>query len=76
MENMKKKIRIAFGAVFALVGLVFFIIPGSMLVLLIGLMMLSYDIPKARTWLRWCQNAMSKSARKLDAFLLSRKLGD
>ncbi|KXI30533.1 tellurium resistance protein TerC [Paraglaciecola hydrolytica] len=73
---MKKKFRIALGGLFALVGIVFFIIPGSMLVLILGLMMLSYDLPKARTALRYCQNAMSKSARKLDAYLLRRKLGN
>lgn len=70
---MKKKFRIALGSILALFGVVFFILPGSMFVLLLGLMMLSYDIPKARDWLRLCQNAMSKSARKLDTFILNRK---
>jgi uncharacterized protein YqgC (DUF456 family) len=71
---MHKKLRIAVGSILAFVGIVFFILPGSMFILLLGLMMLSYDIPKAREWLRWCQSAMSRSARKLDAFLLKRKL--
>jgi hypothetical protein len=53
---------------------VFFILPGSIFVLLLGLVMLSYDVPKARDWLRTCQNAMSKSARKLDKIILDRKL--
>ena len=70
---MKKHIRIVIGGIFAAFGLIFFIIPGSMFVLIIGLMMLSYDIPKARNCLRWCQNAMTKSARKLDSFLLNKK---
>ncbi|MDP5031748.1 PGPGW domain-containing protein [Paraglaciecola sp.] len=70
---MKKHIRITVGSVFAAFGIIFFILPGSMFVLLLGLMMLSYDVPKAREWLRWCQNAMSQSARKLDAYLLKRK---
>ncbi|WP_299079658.1 tellurium resistance protein TerC [uncultured Paraglaciecola sp.] len=71
---MKKKFRIALGSLFALFGVVFFILPGSMFVLLAGLIMLSYDLPKAREWLRICQNAMSHSARKLDKALLDRKL--
>jgi|TARA_R110002096_G_scaffold6495_1_gene29941 hypothetical protein len=71
---MKKKIRIALGGLLALFGVVFFILPGSMFVLLLGLLMLSYDVPKARDWLRTCQNAMSKSARKLDKMILDRKL--
>jgi hypothetical protein len=71
---MKKHVRIALGSLLAAFGIIFFILPGSMFVLLLGFMMLSYDVPKAREWLRWCQNAMAKSARKLDAFLLRRKL--
>lgn len=71
---MKKKIRIALGGVLAIFGVVFFILPGSMFVLLLGLIMLSYDVPKARGWLRTCQNVMAKSARKLDKLILDRKL--
>jgi len=71
---MKKKIRIALGALLALLGVVFFILPGSMFVLLLGLLMLSYDVPKAKQWLRACQKIMSKSARKLDKIMLDRKL--
>jgi hypothetical protein len=71
---MKKNLRITFGSLLAIFGVVFFILPGSMFVLLLGLLMLSYDVPKARYWFRWCQNAMSKSARKLDKIILDRKL--
>ncbi|MFT6284493.1 MAG: hypothetical protein ACJAXM_000965 [Arenicella sp.] len=71
---MKKKLRIVFGALLAIFGVVFFILPGSIFVLLLGLLMLSYDVPQARNWLRTCQNVMSKSARKLDKMILERKL--
>lgn len=71
---MKKKLRIALGSLLTMFGVVFFILPGSMFVLLIGLMILSYDVPKARDWLRTCQKAMSNSARKLDKLILDRKL--
>ncbi|MFT5923821.1 MAG: uncharacterized membrane protein YbaN (DUF454 family) [Paraglaciecola sp.] len=71
---MKKKLRIAIGGLLAIFGVVFFILPGSIFVLLIGLVMLSYDVPKARDWLRTCQNVMSKSARKLDKIILDKKL--
>jgi hypothetical protein len=71
---MKKKLRLALGGLLALFGVVFFILPGSIFVLLLGLLMLSYDVPKARDWLRTCQNIMSKSARKLDKIILDRKL--
>jgi uncharacterized membrane protein YbaN (DUF454 family) len=71
---MKKRLRITLGALLAIFGVVFFILPGSIFVLLLGLVMLSYDVPKAREWLRTCQKAMSKSARKLDKIILDRKL--
>lgn len=71
---MKKQLRVSLGAIFTAVGIIFFILPGSMFVLLLGLFMLSYDVPKARQWLRWCQQAMARSARKLDSYLLARKL--
>lgn len=69
-----KKLRITLGGLLALFGVVFFILPGSIFVLLIGLLILSYDLPKARVWLRICQNMLSKSARKLDKIILDRKL--
>nr|WP_158969794.1 tellurium resistance protein TerC [Paraglaciecola sp. L3A3] len=71
---MQKKIRITLGFIFSGFGVVFFIVPGSMFVLLLGLLMLSYDFPKARNILRICQKSMSNSARKLDRILLNRKL--
>lgn len=71
---MKRSIRITVGGLLALFGVVFFVLPGSVFVLLLGLLMLSYDIPKARDWLRVCQRAMSNSARKLDKIILNRKL--
>ncbi len=71
---MKKNFRIVFGALLTIFGLVFFVFPGSIFVLLSGLFMLSYDVPEARGWLRTCQNMMSKSARKLDKMILDKKL--
>ncbi|GAC34682.1 PGPGW domain-containing protein [Paraglaciecola polaris] len=71
-----KKLRIGFGAVLLLAGIVLFIIPGSMLLVLAGLLILSVDVPMARTWLKRCQNSMSRSSAKLDRMLLNRKLRD
>jgi len=71
---MKKKLRIALGGLLAIFGVVFFILPGSILVLLAGLLMLSYDVPRARDWLRTCQKVMSKSASKLDKLILDKRL--
>jgi hypothetical protein len=69
-----KHIRIGLGSILVFIGVVFFIIPGSMFLLLLGLLTLSYDVPKAKDWLKVCQRSMSKSARKLDSLILNRKL--
>lgn len=71
---MLKTVRITLGALLAVAGVVFTIIPGSTLLILAGLVVLSYDVPKARGWLKHVQNGMSRGAKKLDTYLLSRKL--
>ena len=71
---MIKAIRITLGALLAVAGVVLTSIPGSTLLILAGLVVLSYDIPKARVWLKVVQGSMQRGARKLDTFLLSRKL--
>lgn len=69
-----KAVRIALGSILSLIGIVFAILPGSILFLIGGLMLLSYDIPLARKWLKKCQSGMSVGAKKLDRYLLNRRL--
>ena len=69
-----KKIRLTIGGILVAGGVIFAILPGSILFLLSGLVLLSYDWPRARGWLKRCQNTMSHSARKIDRYLLARKL--
>jgi len=71
---VKKTARTVIGSTLVVVGIVFTILPGSILMVLGGLMMLSVDYPKARKLLAMAQNSMSKSARKLDAVIVKRKL--
>ena len=71
---MGKTLRISIGALCVAAGVILFILPGSMFVLLGGLLLLSYDVPRARSWLRVCQTSMSNGARRLDRFMLNRKL--
>lgn len=71
---MLKALRLTIGGLLTAAGVIFFILPGSILFLIGGLLLLSYDWPRARTLLAHCQKGMSRSARKLDAILLSRKL--
>ncbi len=71
---MLKVFRITLGTLLALAGVVLTIIPGSSLLVLVGLVVLSYDVPRARVWLKMVQGSMQRGARKLDAFLLARKL--
>jgi Mg2+/citrate symporter len=71
---MKKRLRTTVAILAIIIGVVFAILPGSILFLIGGLMLLSIDYPIARKWLKKCQNSMSKTARKLDRLLLRRKL--
>ena len=71
---MVKTVRISIASVMIAFGVLFFILPGSILFLIGGLVLLSVDVPMARNWLRTCQNQMTVGARKLDRFLLNRKL--
>lgn len=71
---MIKMLRIVLGALFTLVGLVFAILPGSILFLLGGLVLLSMEFPKMRKALGHCQKAMQSGARRLDSYLLKRRL--
>lgn len=68
-----KIIRIALGSLLTLLGIVFALLPGSIFLLIGGLMLLSVDVPLARRWLKYFQNQLSRSARLLDKWVLKRK---
>lgn len=70
---MNKHTRMLLGGSLVLFGLVFFILPGTIFILMFGLTLLSYDIPQARKWLKKCQDLATLSARKLDRFILYKK---
>ncbi len=71
---MLKPIRTVIGGFLVLLGLIFVIVPGPSLLLLIpGLYLLSFDYPEAKVWLRKCQRLLSKSARWLDQQIRRRK---
>ncbi|PKI02191.1 PGPGW domain-containing protein [Glaciecola sp. 33A] len=59
--------------VLILFGVIFSILPGSILFVLGGLMLLSIDFPPAKRFLSKVQRAMSRNAKKLDLFVLNRK---
>ena len=69
-----KHVRTLIGALLVLSGMIFSILPGSILFVLGGLVMLAMDYPKARGALSWTQRRASSGARKLDSYLLRRKL--
>ncbi len=69
-----KVLRLSVGAVLFVGGLLLTLLPGSILLVIGGLILLSYDWPRARTWLTFFQRQMSRSARRLDQILLNRKL--
>lgn len=70
---MKKILISVVGGFLVLLGLVFIIVPGpSMLLLIPGLFILSYEYPLAKVWLRKCQRLLRRGAVYLDK--LTRKL--
>jgi len=69
-----KILRLTLGGLLFVSGIILTLLPGSILLVIGGLVLLSYDWPRARGWLKVSQNMMSSSARKLDRVLLSRKL--
>ena len=69
-----KILRLTLGPLLFISGIVLTLLPGSILLVIGGLVMLSYDWPRARGWLKHSQRSMTLGARKLDRFLLQRKL--
>ncbi|GMM70121.1 hypothetical protein MTsDn5_00730 [Alteromonas gracilis] len=67
-------LRLTLGAILFVGGIVLTLLPGSILFVIAGLVLLSYDWPRARGWLKYSQRTMTLSARKIDRFLLMRKL--
>ncbi|AWL12100.1 hypothetical protein HMF8227_01626 [Saliniradius amylolyticus] len=71
---MKRTFKLGLGAVLFILGTVFFFIPGTILLQVIGLFLLASEWSPARRFLKMGQKAMSRSARRLDSALLKRKL--
>jgi len=51
-------VRITLGAILFIGGIVLTLLPGSILLVIGGLVLLSYDWPKARSWLKYSQKTM------------------
>ena len=68
-----KYIRRILGGLLVTLGFVFTILPGSIFLVLSGLVLISMDFAPARQVLAKIQKGMSISARKLDSYLLKRK---
>jgi uncharacterized protein (TIGR02611 family) len=74
MKFIKKSCISIVGSLLVLLGLVFIIVPGpSMLLIILGLFILSYEYPAAKLHLRKCMRLVRRSAQWLDQKLLHRK---
>jgi uncharacterized protein YqgC (DUF456 family) len=69
-----RQLKVILGMVLCIIGVVLTILPGSTLLVLAGLMLLSTEYTPARKLLKWAQRSMSQSAVKLDRYLLNRKM--
>lgn len=70
---LAKSIRTTIGIGLVAVGIIFTIIPGSILFVLAGLVLLSVDHAFARGWLKKTQRVARRGAVKLDSWLLNRR---
>ncbi|MUH73360.1 tellurium resistance protein TerC [Psychrosphaera haliotis] len=62
------------GGSLVLMGLIFIVVPGPSLLLLIpGLYILSFEYEIARVWLKKCQLMLKKSANWIDSKIRARK---
>ena len=68
-----KIVRLTLGSILFIGGIILTPLPGSILLVIGGLVLLSYDWPRARGWLKISQNMMASSARRIDRVLLMRK---
>ena len=68
-----KIVRLTLGGILFFGGIILTLLPGSILLVIGGLVLLSYDWPRARGWLKISQNMMTSSARRIDRVLLMRK---
>jgi hypothetical protein len=74
MKIIKKSFISVVGGLLILLGLVFIIVPGpSMLLIIPGLFILSYEYPLAKVWLRKCMKLLRRTAQWIDRKLLHRK---
>ena len=74
MQFMKKSLISVAGGLLVLLGLIFVIIPGPSLLLIIpGLVILSFEYPIAKVWLKKCMRTLRGSAQWVDRILLKRK---
>lgn len=74
MAIFKKSLVTLFGSLLIMLGLIFIIIPGpSLLFIVPGLLILSYEYPLAKRWLRHTMKLMQKTARWVDQRISDRK---
>lgn len=67
MRLLKKSFVTLLGGMLVLLGLVFILVPGpSLLFILPGLFILSFEYPAAQIWLRKSMKLMQKSAQWVD----------
>lgn len=68
-----KFIRSLLGGMLILLGILLTILPGSTLLVLAGLVLISVDYKYPRSMLRKLQKSLGRASRKLDKLMLRRK---
>jgi len=69
MNSLRKTLITIIGGVFLLFGIVFIALPGTILILLLGLTILALEYSWAKRYVKTTQKAFSKGAKGLDQFI-------
>jgi len=69
MNSLRKTIITIIGSVLLLFGIIFIALPGTILIVLLGLTILALEYSWARKNVKTAQSALSKGAKSLDKFI-------
>lgn len=69
MNSLRKTIITVIGSVLLLFGIIFIALPGTILIVLLGLTILALEYSWARKHVKTAQSALSKGAKNLDQFI-------
>ena len=69
MNSLRKTAITLIGGSLLILGIIFIALPGTVLIILLGLTILALEYPWAKHHVKTVQRALSKGAKSLDVFI-------